>query len=59
VALFNFFLPKIFDSAKSFDEWFNTPFANSGAGDKIEERSFSLFDVCIRSVEEGCRERVP
>ena len=29
-------LPKIFNSVKSFDEWFNTPFANSGTGDKIE-----------------------
>ncbi|KAG1816172.1 SNF2 family N-terminal domain-containing protein, partial [Suillus variegatus] len=35
-ALLNFVLPKIFDSVKSFDEWFNTPFANSGTGDKIE-----------------------
>ncbi|EMD41348.1 hypothetical protein CERSUDRAFT_109939 [Gelatoporia subvermispora B] len=35
-ALLNFVLPKIFNSVKSFDEWFNTPFANSGTGDKIE-----------------------
>ncbi|THH13199.1 hypothetical protein EW146_g6993 [Bondarzewia mesenterica] len=35
-ALLNFALPKIFNSVKSFDEWFNTPFANSGTGDKIE-----------------------
>lgn len=35
-ALLNFVLPKIFNSVKSFDEWFNTPFANSGSGDKIE-----------------------
>jgi ATP-dependent helicase STH1/SNF2 len=35
-ALLNFALPKIFNSVKSFDEWFNTPFANSGASDKIE-----------------------
>jgi len=35
-ALLNFVLPKIFNSVKSFDEWFNTPFANSGAQDKIE-----------------------
>ncbi|KAG1758019.1 P-loop containing nucleoside triphosphate hydrolase protein [Suillus lakei] len=26
----------IFNSVKSFDEWFNTPFANFGTGDKIE-----------------------
>jgi ATP-dependent helicase STH1/SNF2 len=35
-ALLNLVLPKIFNSVKSFDEWFNTPFANSGTGDKIE-----------------------
>ncbi|TFY81203.1 hypothetical protein EWM64_g2811 [Hericium alpestre] len=35
-ALLNFVLPKVFNSVKSFDEWFNTPFANSGTGDKIE-----------------------
>jgi ATP-dependent helicase STH1/SNF2 len=34
--LLNFALPKIFNSVKSFDEWFNTPFANSGTADKIE-----------------------
>ncbi|MCO5568663.1 hypothetical protein L7F22_022362 [Adiantum nelumboides] len=32
-ALLNFVLPKIFNSVKSFDEWFNTPFANTGASD--------------------------
>ncbi|KAJ7857377.1 hypothetical protein B0H13DRAFT_2574732 [Mycena leptocephala] len=36
MVLLNFVLPKIFNSVKSFDEWFNTPFANSGTGDKIE-----------------------
>ncbi|KAK9478859.1 SNF2 family N-terminal domain-containing protein [Lipomyces japonicus] len=35
-ALLNFVLPKIFNSVKSFDEWFNTPFANTGAQDKME-----------------------
>ncbi|KAF8989045.1 hypothetical protein BDZ89DRAFT_1055283, partial [Hymenopellis radicata] len=35
-SLLNFVLPKIFNSVKSFDEWFNTPFANAGTGDKIE-----------------------
>lgn len=34
--MLNFALPKIFNSVKSFDEWFNTPFANSGTADKIE-----------------------
>jgi len=35
-ALLNFVLPTIFKSVKSFDEWFNTPFANTGSQDKIE-----------------------
>ncbi|KIY45726.1 SNF2-family ATP dependent chromatin remodeling factor snf21 [Fistulina hepatica ATCC 64428] len=35
-SLLNFALPRIFNSVKSFDEWFNTPFANSGTPDKIE-----------------------
>lgn len=35
-SLLNFVLPKVFNSVKSFDEWFNTPFANAGTGDKIE-----------------------
>ena len=35
-ALLNFVLPKIFNSVKSFNEWFNTPFTNSGTGNKID-----------------------
>lgn len=35
-ALLNFVLPKVFNSIQSFEEWFNTPFANTGGGDKIE-----------------------
>lgn len=35
-ALLNFVLPTIFKSVKSFDEWFNTPFANTGGTDKME-----------------------
>ena len=35
-ALLNFALPSIFKSVKSFDEWFNTPFANTGSQDRIE-----------------------
>ncbi|CUM65286.1 uncharacterized protein PRCAT00002921001 [Priceomyces carsonii] len=35
-ALLNFVLPRIFNSVKSFDEWFNTPFANTGSQEKIE-----------------------
>ncbi|KAI9321754.1 SNF2 family N-terminal domain-containing protein [Dichotomocladium elegans] len=35
-ALLNFILPKIFNSVKSFEEWFNTPFSNQGVQDKVE-----------------------
>lgn len=35
-AILNFALPKIFNSVKSFDEWFNTPFANTGAQDEMK-----------------------
>lgn len=35
-AMLNFTLPNIFKSATSFDEWFNTPFANTGSQDKME-----------------------
>lgn len=35
-ALLNFVLPNIFKSVKSFDKWFNTPFANTGGQDKME-----------------------
>lgn len=35
-ALLNFVLPTIFKSVKSFDEWFNTPFANTGTQDKMD-----------------------
>ncbi|CAG8502162.1 359_t:CDS:10 [Acaulospora colombiana] len=37
---------QIFDSVKSFDEWFNTPFANTGGQDKIalnEEESLLII----------------
>ena len=34
-ALLNFALPTIFKSVTSFDEWFNTPFANTGGQDKM------------------------
>ena len=45
-ALLNFVLSKNFNSVKSFDEWFDTPFANSGTGDKIdlsEEEAFLII----------------
>ncbi|KAG0677380.1 RSC chromatin remodeling complex ATPase component [Pichia californica] len=35
-ALLNFILPKVFNSVQSFDEWFNTPFANTGHQEKLE-----------------------
>ncbi|KAH3683547.1 hypothetical protein WICPIJ_005474 [Wickerhamomyces pijperi] len=35
-ALLNFVLPKVFNSVKTFDEWFNTPFANTGGQEKME-----------------------
>ncbi|KAK6088400.1 Chromatin structure-remodeling complex subunit snf21 [Seiridium cupressi] len=35
-AMLNFVLPNIFKSVKTFDEWFNTPFANTGSQDKME-----------------------
>ncbi|KAI8928134.1 SNF2 family N-terminal domain-containing protein [Entophlyctis helioformis] len=35
-ALLNFILPKIFNSVKSFDEWFNSPFQGSSGQEKIE-----------------------
>ncbi|KAI9226091.1 MAG: SNF2 family N-terminal domain-containing protein [Piptocephalis tieghemiana] len=33
-ALLNFVLPRVFKSAKSFDEWFAEPMAAAGAGDE-------------------------
>ncbi|KHN99495.1 SNF2-family ATP dependent chromatin remodeling factor snf21 [Metarhizium album ARSEF 1941] len=35
-SMLNFVLPNIFKSVKTFDEWFNTPFANTGGQDKME-----------------------
>lgn len=35
-ALLNFVLPKVFNSVKTFDDWFNTPFANTGGLEKME-----------------------
>lgn len=34
-ALLNFVLPSIFKSVKSFDDWFNTPFANTGGQETL------------------------
>lgn len=35
-SLLNFVLPAIFKSVRSFDEWFNRPFANTGGQDRME-----------------------
>ncbi|GMM56724.1 RSC chromatin remodeling complex ATPase subunit [Maudiozyma humilis] len=35
-ALLNFVLPKVFNSSSTFDDWFNTPFANTGGQEKLE-----------------------
>lgn len=45
-ALLNFILPKVFNSVKSFDEWFNTPFENTGHQEKLalsEEESLLII----------------
>ncbi|KAG1719549.1 P-loop containing nucleoside triphosphate hydrolase protein [Suillus lakei] len=47
-ALLSFVLPKIFNSVQSFDEWFNTPFANSGTGDKIELNEEEALSIIRR-----------
>ena len=36
-ALLNFLLPKIFNSVKNFEEWFNMPFANTGERVELNE----------------------
>lgn len=35
-ALLNFILPKVFNSVKSFDDWFNSPFATATGQERIE-----------------------
>ncbi|KAJ7356438.1 P-loop containing nucleoside triphosphate hydrolase protein [Mycena albidolilacea] len=51
-SLLNVILPRIFNSAKSFDEWFNTPFANSGTDNKIalSEEEALLIIRCLHKV---------
>ncbi|CEP10281.1 hypothetical protein [Parasitella parasitica] len=34
-ALLNFVLPKIFNSVKTFEDWFSAPFSNQGVQDKV------------------------
>ncbi|KAG1718560.1 P-loop containing nucleoside triphosphate hydrolase protein [Suillus lakei] len=47
-APLGFVLPKIYNSVQSFDEWFNTPFANSGTGDKIELNEEEALSIIRR-----------
>lgn len=42
-ALLNFVLPKIFNSSRSFDEWFNAPFANTGEKFELNEEEMLLI----------------
>jgi len=42
-ALLNFVLPHIFNSSKTFDEWFNTPFANTGEKVELNEEETLLI----------------
>lgn len=48
-TLLNLLLPRVFNSVKSFDGRFNTPFANAGTGDKIElNEGEALFIIKVR-----------
>ncbi len=42
-ALLNFLLPHIFNSCKSFEEWFNAPFANTGEKVELNEEEMLLI----------------
>lgn len=42
-ALLNFVLPNIFNSSKTFDEWFNAPFANTGEKVELNEEETLLI----------------
>jgi ATP-dependent helicase STH1/SNF2 len=42
-SILNFVLPKIFNSSQSFDEWFNTPFANTGEKIELNEEETLLI----------------
>lgn len=42
-SLLNFILPKIFDSGKTFEEWFNAPFANTGEKLELNEEETLLI----------------
>ncbi|EPZ37057.1 SNF2-related domain-containing protein [Rozella allomycis CSF55] len=42
-SLLNFVLPKVFSSIKSFDEWFNAPFENTGERLELNEEETLLI----------------
>jgi ATP-dependent helicase STH1/SNF2 len=42
-ALLNFLLPHVFNSCTSFEEWFNTPFANTGERMELNEEEVLLI----------------
>ena len=42
-ALLNFLLPRIFNSVKNFEEWFNAPFANTGERVDLNEEEKYLI----------------
>jgi ATP-dependent helicase STH1/SNF2 len=42
-ALLNFVLPHIFNSCKSFEDWFNAPFANTGEKVELNEEETLLI----------------
>ncbi|KAI9337539.1 SNF2 family N-terminal domain-containing protein [Obelidium mucronatum] len=42
-ALLNFILPKIFNSVKSFDEWFSSPFSMGGSNVELNEEERLLM----------------
>lgn len=41
-ALLNFLLPDVFNSCKTFEEWFNAPFANTGERMELNEEELLL-----------------
>lgn len=42
-ALLNFILPRVFNSSKTFEEWFNAPFANTGEKVELNEEETLLI----------------
>jgi ATP-dependent helicase STH1/SNF2 len=54
-ALLNFILPKIFNSVKSFDEWFSSPFATGGAGQGTLELNEEERLLMIKGLHKALR----